>query len=529
MPFRKTRLPRSLVLLLGLAILAQAHVGSPDIYLDGKAGPYQLFITIRPPAVIPGVAELEVRAGSSRVRELRAAPVPLDAAGAKFAPVPEALKRSAQDPQFFTGSLWMMALGSWQVRITADGEDGKGVVAVPVPAYPVTTKPMQFGLEAGLALLMFLLVGGLVVIAGASVREAKLPPGTRPTRERLRKARIAMVVAAVVVLAALWVGRSWWRIAETDYRQKIYKPLDLSASLRKGGVLTLTLTDPGWLKRPNDRRTGLGPAVFVRTTDDLVPDHNHLMHLYAIRQPGLDAVYHLHPEIVTGGTFRLQLPRMEPGDYRLYADIVHANGFPETPVGQVHIPPGLPGRALEGDDAGTTASSWQQASTSKTTFTLPDGYTMEWVRQPGKLRAKEGMPFEFRLLDPQGRAPRDTQFYMGMLGHAAFVKTDGTTFAHIHPTGSVSMTSFMMAQSELPQQKQTNASGMDMSGTGVSSMDMNSMDMPGLDHSSPRGSAMLPNDVSFPYGFPGPGRYRIFVQMKHGPTVETGVFDADVQ
>jgi len=35
--------------------------------------------------------------------------------------------------------------------------------------------------------------------------------------------------------------------------------------------------------------------------------------------------------------------------------------------------------------------------------------------------------------------------------------------------------------------------------------------------------------VEFPYGFPSAGRYRIFVQMKHGATVETGVFDAEVK
>ncbi len=38
----------------------------------------------------------------------------------------------------------------------------------------------------------------------------------------------------------------------------------------------------------------------------------------------------------------------------------------------------------------------------------------------------------------------------------------------------------------------------------------------------------LPSTVSFPYGFPTPGRYRIFVQMKHASTIETGVFDATV-
>jgi hypothetical protein len=35
--------------------------------------------------------------------------------------------------------------------------------------------------------------------------------------------------------------------------------------------------------------------------------------------------------------------------------------------------------------------------------------------------------------------------------------------------------------------------------------------------------------VEFPYGFPSPGRYRIFVQMKHGAIVETGAFDAMVE
>ncbi len=51
--------------------------------------------------------------------------------------------------------------------------------------------------------------------------------------------------------------------------------------------------------------------------------------------------------------------------------------------------------------------------------------------------------------------------------------------------------------------------------------------MPGMDHAPMPATETLANDARFPYGFPSPGKYRIFVQMKHDKTVETGIFDAD--
>lgn len=509
------------------AALALAHIGSPDIYLEGQAGPYQLFVTVRPPVVIPGVAELEVRSETPGIREIRAVPMPMSGAGAKFAPLPDQLKKSPQDAQFFTGSLWMMAPGSWQVRLTADGDHGTGVVAVPVPSAALKTKSMQTGLGIVLSFLGIFLVTGMVAIVGASVRESKLEPGVVPGANERRRARVAMVIAAAVLFAILYLGASWWNSEASSYGDKVYKPLQMAASLNPAGILTLHLTDPGWLQPPPRL---VGRILPVRTVDDLVLDHDHLMHLYAIRQPGLDVVFHLHPDQKGRGLFELPLPDMPPGTYKLYADIVHKNGFPETLVSTLVLPQGEKGRALVGDDAKGVAPSWQQTSPSNA-FTLPDGYRMEWIRSDANLKARQAMMFRFRLLDPTGHAPQDMQLYMGMLGHAAFIKTDGTVFAHIHPTGSVAMTAYMLAQDQAKPQSQTQQK------TPSPSMPMKDMDMSGMsmkdmgpmDHSAESPDAMLPDEVGFPYGFPSAGRYRIFVQMKHGATVETGAFDANVQ
>jgi hypothetical protein len=212
----------------------------------------------------------------------------------------------------------------------------------------------------------------------------------------------------------------------------------------------------------------------------------------------------------------------------LYADVVHASGFPETVVGTITLP-AIAGRSLAGDDAeGTalavgetasvperTASASSNGATAtlqdKQSCTLPDGYTMVWVK-PNAMVAKSPVDFQFQLLDPQGKQPHDMALYMGMLGHAAIVKTDGSTFAHIHPTGTVSMTAFMMANSQ----------------SGATGAIVNAgMNMPGM-RGTDMGPAVLPNTVGFPYGFPSAGTYRIFVQMKHGERVETGIFDATV-
>src|SRR5690348_12674097 len=99
--------------LLLCALPLAAHVGSPDVFYEGEAGPYRLLVTIRPPEVIPGVAQIEIRSASPDVQQIRLTPLPMTGAGARLAPTPDVAQRSKDDQQFYTGSLWLMATGSW--------------------------------------------------------------------------------------------------------------------------------------------------------------------------------------------------------------------------------------------------------------------------------------------------------------------------------------------------------------------------------------------------------------------------------
>jgi hypothetical protein len=465
---------------LAFAAAGAAHVGSPDVFFEGAAGPYPLFVTIRPPAVIPGVAEIEIRTSASDVREVHITPLPLTGEGAKFAPTPDLAARSKDDPQFFTGSLWMMQSGAWQVRVSVTGDRGEGRLAVPVPAVALRTQGMQATLGAILFGLMILLSWGAVSIAGAGAREARLEPGAEPRPEDRRRGRRVMAATAAVVIGVLYLGNLWWKAEAGAYDRYIYKPLEMSASLEEGRRLVLRLRDPGWLSG--------------RRLDDFLPDHTHLMHLFALRMPELDRVFHLHPRMTASGVFTHDLPDMPAGRYQLFADVVHKSGFPETMVAEIDLPD-VAGGPVTGDDSAGGAPPVSAADYERVVAVLSGGSRMFWQRPTEPVVAKRAQVFRFQVADPDGKPATDLELYMGMPGHAAFVRADRKVFAHVHPSGSVPMASLALVAED-----------------------------PHAGH-----AAVVPPTIGFPYGFPEPGSYRIFVQVRKSGKVETGVFDVNVQ
>ncbi len=496
-----------LALLFASAAPAHAHIGSKDVFEQLTAGPYKFFVTIRPPNVVPGVAVVEVRTLGPTVRTLDITPVPLTGEASKHPPTADAMARSGADPNFFTGSLWLMASGSWQVRLHAEGAGGPATGSVPVPAVALSVMKMQRPLGMVLAALGLLLVLGMAGIIYGAVREARLAPGQAPDAQRRRRAAVAGGVALALLALAVWGGDRWWNVEAAEYGADVYHPLALYATL-VGNTLDLHI-DRGPADEQGHRRSN----------DDLLPDHGHLMHLYAIRWPQMDAAYHLHPSLVAPGELRSTLPAMPAGAYHLYGDIVHRSGFPETLTATLIVPPNASQAALDGEDA-SAAPQPLGAGDLGAKYKLPDGYTMVWDR-PATLTAATAELFRFTLLDPAGQPATGMQPYLGMAGHAAFVKTDGTVFAHTHPDGSAAMPAMMLA----------NAAMSDMSANAMA--DRNASTNTGMGDVNAQNPAKSPEPldpiVEFPYGFPSAGRYRIFIQMKHGKTVETGVFDAEVK
>jgi hypothetical protein len=489
-----------LLCLLAAPRPARAHVGNKDVFEQVTAGPYQLFVTIRMPTVIPGVANVEVRSSGAAIDSLHITPLPLTGEASKHPPTSDPMAASTADPAFFTGSLWLMASGSWQVRFAITGASGNQTVSVPVSAVAISTFKMQRSLGVTLALLGLFLVLSMAGIVAASVREARLEPGAVASPSRRRRALFATIGSLAFMALLLWGGAKWWNVEAAGYSMDIYRPLTVKPVL-SGNQLDLNILA---YNPDNERRS--------RSNNDFLPDHGHLMHLYAIRMPQMDAAFHLHPVLAAAGDFRISLPAMPPGEYSLYGDVVHANGFPETLIAKITIPADMPGGPFGTDDATGRPQPLSQGQLGNS-YKLPDGYTMVWER-PEAITASSAYSFRFHLLDPEGKPATDVQPYMGMAGHAAFVKTDGTTFAHTHPEGSAAMPALMLAN----ENANTTSTPSEEDSGGQMNMGMH-MDMPM--HNQP-----IPNTVEFPYGFPSPGRYRIFVQMKHGATIETGVFDA---
>ena len=481
--------------MVAVALATLAHVGTSNAYFEGAAGPYRVRVIVRTPRVIPGLAQISVRvtsgAGVDRVsvRLLRAD------VGLEGAPPADIARPVPGEPDLYSAELWLMTPGSYSVHVTIAGAAGDGTVFVPVLAIPERRLDMSPGMAIGLSLVAAFLFVGAIIVCGAAVREGVLAPGTATDRRQQRLGRVVMTVATLGLGVPVWGGWTWWGAVDAAYRGRIYRPLSTSAeAVEIGGSLTLTLTidDPAWRGR---------------NWTPLIPDHGKLMHLFLVKDGDLSGFAHVHPAPTDSRSFDVAFPELPAGRYRIYADIVFEPGFAQTLTDVVQapeIPRIAEGVSVLGRDPDDSWSVLPPFGASRAdVFPLPSGRTLRWEREDESVADRE-TTLRFSLTEADG-SPTVLEPYMGMMSHAAVSRDDGTVFIHLHPSGSINMA----AQMRFEQ-----AEGVQ----GVRA----------IRDTARSGPAESTNTVTFPFVFPEPGPYRMFVQVKVAGTVETAAFDLEV-
>ena len=476
----------TVVLLCALA--SMAHVGSPDTFFAGKAGPYDVRVSVRLPGVIPGRAQVTVRLPASRSATdfrvgVRAGQWNV---GLKGAPPPEPAVPVPGDPTLYAAEIWFMTASSYQMAVNVEGPSGSGQAIVPVMALATVDRPLPPWLGWVLASLGVLLTAGLLTLIATGVRETVLPPGEEPDARRRRRARWAAAGAIVGAVLILWGGNTWWEAEAESYRTLVrYRPFATTAAVieRDGApALTLGIRDERWN----------GTPVAVSRYNALMPDHGKLMHLFLVRED-LGAFAHLHP--VARGTddldFDAALPPLAPGRYRVYGDIVHESGYAQTLVNTVDVSTTSAGRLTDPDD------SWmvgEPGAGGARAVDLGDGARMVWTPPVAPIVAGQEQSLEIAVKDAGG-AVTTVEPYMGMPAHVILSSQDHGVFAHLHPSGSISMAAL---------EKFTT----------------------GTTHAGHGGE--VDSRVGVPYAFPKAGRYRMWVQVKRAGQVRTAAFDVDV-
>lgn len=487
------RVALALFVVASAPALSLAHVGSPDVVFDGKAGPYDIRVIVRVPSVVPGLADVNVRILHGEVSTVRIRPV-FWRTGVRGSPSADVAKPVQGARGLYEGQLWLMARGAYSVYVTVDGAEGSGTATVPVMSIATGRLGMSAGLSAILVALGILLVAGLITIVYVAAGESVVEPGRTIPAAGQKRARLIGVIATPVIAIILFGGARWWQAVDASYQQRMYRP-----SVAKVAIV---------------REAGKPVLRLEAALDPLIPDHGKLMHLFVIDSARMTSFAHLHPSLVDSSTFSTVLPPLPPGAYRLYGDVTFETGQTQTVLGAVRLTRGdsVAAAAIarsDADDSWRVSDGVGRQPGVPAMVRLEDGSTMEWLADSTRIRVGKDATLRFRVRDPSG-APAALEPYLGMAGHAVIANTAGSVFVHLHPAGTVSM-----AAQEVFALRDRG----DTTPTGHLRLPGDTM----TPHPMP-----IASEFSFPYVFPRSGAYRVWVQVRRAGRVLTGVFDYSV-
>lgn len=533
------------VILLNLYFVAQvnAHIGSAGVVQEGKAGKYQIQVYVEPPDVIPGVAKVSVSVDGTDIESVKLSPI-YYWTGDEGSPKEDDALPVAGETGRYEGNIWLMEIGAASVKVRISGNRGAGEALIPIAALATAKRDLPKSLSWILGGLALLLVGIMTTIVGASNSDSLLKPGEEGGKGFTRRRVVGSTIGLSFCGLMLFVGNTWWTSITSEYRENyMYKPYTATSSIKVDNAQRL-------LSFKIDSN-----SVDGRWTSFLIPDHGKLMHLFLVRQGSLDAFAHLHPSRKDTLTFEAPLPNLPAGKYLVYADILRFHGLQYTIADTVDIPAlkisqeSFEKQYGDADDtyvinnpinrkvSGVVDAGISVCGSPGVKTVLKDGSSIIWEEKPSQiLRAGQVNNLKFSVISPDGK-PAELQTYLGMMGHAMVLKEDGSVYIHVHPNGTFSATAQQVMEKRVsentnPGYRVTSAKQFRDS---VDNILLNLQAMPEAQRDKLLMGDMTHGvnghhggSVNFPYVFPTPGNYRIWLQVKRNGKILTGTFDAKV-
>ena len=428
---------RSYFVLLLISFLLP-HIGIENSYFEGNVGSYSTRIIIEPPGVVPGLASIKIfsidrTVESVSVRAVHNNTIRKDTINT-FNVKPEIVPRSDQVNNMFKTNLWLMDYGAYGVEVFFSGPKGKSSVIVPVNSISSKTIEMSKFMSYTLWCLLILLFVGGVNIIGTAYYESTLDKNKIPTNAKLKKTYIVYGLSSIILFFMVYGGYNWWLAIEKNFMERFYKPFPTNVNI-KGDILNILIDSPSkdapWIDKQGT----------IREHGKIISEHNKLAHIYIFDKDKNSFMAHLHPiSLINDYEFETCLPPMRAGNYVMYADLAHEDGYSHSITQTFKIENSIDNTMYNQGlcDPDNSYSNFDQTSID-----------VDWVNKKNVYSLDDNIGFDLKVSKDNELVELDS--YVGMGAHGVIVDLDSELYMHMHPLGSISMSAqrkFMKSDTE---------------------------------------------------------------------------------